>query len=92
MDADDDQPPSSHPVANSWAEFEAKVLPAVAEDLSPATLGMSQMSFHFGALAMLGIVQAVVDDARNAGAVEIALDGPRDEVEAFIEASGERVN
>lgn len=41
---------------------------------------------------MLGIVQAVVEDARNAGSVEIALDGLRDEVEAFIEASGERVN
>jgi hypothetical protein len=60
MDADDDRSPSSHPVANSWAEFETKILPAVAQDRSPTTLGMSQMSFYFGALAMLGVVQAVV--------------------------------
>jgi hypothetical protein len=31
----------------------------MAEDLSPATLGVSRLSFCFGALTMLNIVQAV---------------------------------
>jgi hypothetical protein len=87
-----DSPPGSIAVGNSWGEFERAVLPSIAEDLSPGTLGVSQLSFYFGVLAALGIVQAVLEGAEGEGAIEIALDGLRDEVEGFIEASGETVN
>lgn len=89
---DEDRPPASMAVGNSWNEFEAKVLPAIAEDMGPTTLGVSQLSFYFGALTMLNIVQAVMEGAVSEGATEIAMDGLRDEVEGFIEASGEPLN
>ena len=93
MDLDDeDRPPQSNAVANSRNEFEQKMLPAIAEDLSPATLGLSQLSFYFGVLAALGIVQAVIEGAEGEGATEIAIDGLRDEVEGFIEGSGATLN
>jgi hypothetical protein len=89
---EDDNPPASTAVGNSWQEFERAVLPSIAVDLAPSTLGVSQLSFYFGVLAALGIVQAVVEGAEGEGAIEIAPDGLRDEVEGFIEASGETVN
>jgi hypothetical protein len=92
MQMDDEGPPQSFAVANSWAEFKAKVLPAMVEGLGPTTIGVSQLSFYFGALTMLNIVQAVIENAEVEGATEIALDGLRDEVEGFIEASGETIN
>jgi hypothetical protein len=57
MDLEDDDPPESTAVGNSWGEFERVMLPSVAEELRPTTLGVSQLSFYFGALAMLNIVQ-----------------------------------
>ena len=92
MQDQDEPPPESSAVGDSWNEFEAKVLPAISEDLSAATLAVSQLSFYFGALTMLNIVQAVMDEAASEVSVEIALDGLRDEVEGFIEASDRTVN
>ena len=68
------------------------VLSAMAADLVTETVGVSQLSFYFRVLAALGIVQAVVEGAEREGAIEIALDGLRHEVEGFIEASGEVMN
>jgi hypothetical protein len=80
----------AHAVANSWAEFEGKVLLGMAEDLSPATLGVSQLSFYFGELTMLNIVQAVIENAGGEGATELAMDGLRDEVGASSRRAGRR--
>ncbi len=93
---DDDTPPESHAVRNSWETYANDLLPAISEvALTPASRGLCEASFFYGALSMLNIVQAVLEDARSQGATEIAFDGLRAEVEAVLDGDdddGETLN
>ena len=91
MAEDDDReaPPESHAVRNSWETYANDLLPAISEELTPATRELCEVSFFYGALSMLNIVQAVLDGARSQEATELAFDGLRVEVEAVLDGDDE---
>lgn len=67
-------------------------MPSTAEYLGPTSSGVAHLAFYCGALAMLKIVQAVIDGAVGEGTTEIAIDGLREELEGLIEWSGETLS
>lgn len=76
--------PTSHAIAQVWARYEKQYLDG--DPLPPAAHSLAKASFYFGALSMLDLVEALLSRADSAAAVELCLDGFRDEVLEHIEA------
>ena len=79
-----DDPRSATPVANAWQQFESQILPAAVEDPTPAVTDLARLSFYFGALALFGIYNAVLEGAESDEAVEVARDTLAGEFDAFL--------
>jgi hypothetical protein len=88
----DNAPMTSLAVANAWRQFEETVLPAVSADPPPATLAILQLSYYFGAMAMMELIARAMDTASSTGAVDLAMDRLWDEVTGFIEPSDGNLN
>jgi hypothetical protein len=88
----DNTPSTSHAVENAWRHFEETVLPAVSADPPPATLALAQLSYYFGAMAMMELIARAMDTASSSRAVDLAMDRLWDEVAGFIEPSDGNLN
>jgi hypothetical protein len=88
-----ENPPSNpHAVAHAWRLFEETVLPALTADPPPATLALAQLSYYFGAMAMMELVARAMDTASSTSAVELEMDRLWDEVAGFIEPGDGNLN
>jgi hypothetical protein len=77
----DDDPPSSHAIAEGWAEFSEKVLPT----LGGTGAAQAHMAFYFGALHVLQIVDQIAESG-SADAAALALSILTIELNEFIKA------
>lgn len=71
-------------VADAWRQFENQILPAAVEDPTPAVTDLARLSFYFGALALFGLYNAVLEGAESDEAVEVARDTLAEEFDAFL--------
>ncbi len=85
-----DEPPASQVVHNAWAEFDRAYLTLLEEGATAEARGLARAAFYFGCLAMLNLCSAVVDNARNAGAVNIAFDAMQDEIDDFMQSHSDQ--
>lgn len=74
-----------HAVAEFWRQYEETILPAVAEDVTPATRGLIQLAFYFGARSMIDLVGMSLEQGGGDAALEATLDRLCDEVDGFLE-------
>lgn len=79
-------------VAERWREYEETVLPAVVDEVTPATRGLIQVAFYFGARSMLELIGMALDDVKRNEGLEVALDRLCDEVDGFLEAGEGELN
>jgi hypothetical protein len=79
-----DDPRGATMVANAWQQFESQILPAVLEDPTPAVTDLARLSFYFGALALFGLYNAVLEGAQSEEAVEVARSTLAEEFAAFL--------
>jgi hypothetical protein len=77
-------PPRAALVENAWEQFQAKVLPAALNEPTPEAIECARLSFYFGALALFGIMTAVLDGAASEEAVDLARDNLAEELDAFL--------
>jgi hypothetical protein len=84
-------PPKSAAVAATWLEFESKVLKTFG-DMPKEARALAKASFYFGHIAMLGMVESVVEQAKSNEAIVRVLEGFREEIDETMERSAVRPN
>jgi hypothetical protein len=75
----DNDPPSSHAIADGWANFAKSVLPSIGG----TEHAEAHIAFHFDAMYVLQLAQQVVAD-RSSDALSVALDMLDAEIEQFM--------
>jgi hypothetical protein len=82
MPSDSDlDPPISHAIADSWADFAETILPSVGGDAHAE----AHIAFHFGAMYVLQILEQVVEHG-SAESAELALGMLDAELDEFMKA------
>lgn len=79
-------PPAAELVAGAWQDFQTRVLPAYLEAPTPPVLEISQISFYFGAFALLGILGGAIDDADSEASVDRMRETLAIELDEYFEA------
>jgi hypothetical protein len=74
-------PPTSHAIADGWADFAATVLPSIDGDVHAE----AHIAFHFDAMYVLQILEQVVEHG-SAEAAALALSMLTTELEDFMKA------
>jgi hypothetical protein len=82
--SDPDDPRGATLVADAWQQFEAHILPVAVEHQSPGVTGFARLCFYFGAYALFGLYNAVLEGAESDEAVEVARDTLAEEFAAFL--------
>jgi hypothetical protein len=77
----EDDLPTSHALADCWAEFAERVLPAVGGTQHAE----AQVAFDFGAMYVLQLTQQVIAERSNE-AVSLALQMLEAELEQFVKS------
>lgn len=83
---------TSPDVAGAWRLFEETVLPAVSVDPAAPTLALAQLSYYFGAMAMMELVARAMDTASDTEALDLAMDRLWNEAAGFIEPDDGNLN
>jgi hypothetical protein len=79
-------PPSADLIAGAWNRFQTQVLPAVLEEPRPGAVDRAQLSFYFGAIALLGILGAASDGAESGEAVSVVRQTPDAKLSECVES------
>ena len=73
-------------VGENWRHFETDILPKLAADLPAETKQFSRVSFYFGALMMLNLVQPLSGRVTRQDQMDAALDAFKAEIQAYLMA------
>lgn len=71
-------------IAENWRHFETDMLPKIAADLPAELKDSLRMSFYFGSLMMLNIVQPLSERVARQDQLEAALAAFKEEIQAFL--------
>lgn len=83
---DPKDPRKAEPIARSWSRFQTHVLPAVLAEPTPEAVELANLSFYFGAIALLAILGAAIDGAENEEAVAFMRETLDAELTAFVKS------
>jgi len=83
---DASDPPNADLIAGAWNQFQTQILPAALDEPTPEAVNLAQLSFYFGAIALLGILGAAIDGAESDEAVAFVRETLDAELSEFVES------
>ena len=83
---DTNEPPQAELIAGAWHQYETRILPAVLDEPTPEAVDLAQLSFYFGAIALLGILGAAMDGAESEEAVTLVREALDTELSDYVES------
>jgi hypothetical protein len=83
---DTDEPPQAAIIAGAWHQYQTRILPAVLDEPTPEAVDLAQLSFYFGAIALLGILGAALDGAESEEVVTLVREALDSELSDYVES------
>lgn len=71
-------------VHETWTHYEKNIIRALAPELEPYSRAAAEHAFHFGALAVVNILNSVVESTDDPEKLVGALEVLREELEHFV--------